>query len=99
MTTQFNTANGMAERRVIENIYTNKEDLEVLFVVIDDKNEHVNAITTSADGKRSLEFFLRDATTKERVNWYVPKAVVHGGISKVLEKARLKSTQTATVCC
>jgi len=80
MTTKFNTANGLPERRVIENIYCLKDVLEVLFVVVDDKNEHVNAITTAPNGKRSLEFFLRDAVTRERVDWYVPKKVVHGGI-------------------
>jgi len=90
MTTAFNTANGLPERRVVENIYALEDKLEVLFVVLDDANEHVNAITTNPEtGKRSLEFFLRSVATKERVHWHVPKAVVHGGIAKVLEKARL----------
>ncbi len=88
MTTGFNAANGRPEVRVIENIYALEEVLEVLFVVINDPNEHVNAIVTDEKGKRSLTFFLRNATTKERVNWYVPKAVVHQGIANVLDKAR-----------
>lgn len=81
MTTAFNSVNGLPERRIIENIYCLKDQLEVLFVVIDDKNEHVNAIITTADGKRTLDFFLRDAVTKERVEWsYAPKKLVLGGI-------------------
>ena len=68
MTTGFNAANGKPEVRVIENIYDLEDVLEVLFVVINEENEHVNAIVTDENGKRSLTFFLRNATTKERVN-------------------------------
>jgi len=88
MTTMFNAANGLPERRIIENIYCLKDKLEVLFVVCDDKNEHVNAININSEGKRQLEFYLRDAATKERVEWLAPKAVVHNGIAAVLRMAR-----------
>jgi hypothetical protein len=72
MTTMFNTANGLPEKRIIENIYLFKDILEVLFVVIGDENEHVNAITTDENGVRHLEFFLRNVETKQRVFWHVP---------------------------
>lgn len=74
--------------RIIENIYAHKDALEVLFVVCGDVNEHVNAISVNADGKRVLEFYLRNAATKERVFWKVPKKIALGGILKVLEMAR-----------
>ena len=85
-------APGAPERRIIENIYTTGEPLyEVLFVMVDDENEHVNAITTDASGARKLEFFMRNSKTKERVPWPAPKAVVTGGIEKVLKAARESS--------
>ena len=87
MTTCFMTATGKPERRVIENIYALEDKLEVLFIVIGDENEHVNAIITNPDGSRKLEFFLRNATTKERVPWDVPKFAPLTGVKKVLDKA------------
>ena len=88
MTTTFNTANGLPERRVIENIYALHDVLEVLFVVENNENEHVNAITINEKGNRQLEFYLRNAATKKRGDWKVPKAVVLGGINAVLKMAR-----------
>ena len=87
MTTQFNLP-GKPERRIIENIYCLEDIHEVLFVVIDGENEHVNAINTFPDGKRSLEFYLLNKITKKRVHWEAPTQVAHGGIVKVLQKAR-----------
>ena len=55
--------------------------------MIGSPHEHVNLITTDAQGVRRLEFFLRDKTTKERVPWPAPKLLAHGGILKVLAKA------------
>lgn len=51
------------------------------------QHEHVNLITTDAQGQRRLEFFLRDKATKERVPWQAPRLLAHGGILKVLKKA------------
>lgn len=78
----------LGPRRIIENIYCDEAALEVLFVVVDAPTEHVNVITTGADGARRLEFFLRDKATRERVPWEAPKAVALGGIAKVLAAAR-----------
>lgn len=83
-------APGNPERRIIENIYAiGAPQWEVLFDVVDDENEHVNAIICdSATGSRKVEFFMRNTKSRERVPWSAPKAVVHGAISKVLQAAR-----------
>lgn len=47
----------------------------------------MNQIITSPQGTRTLEFFLRDKETKERVPWQAPRHMAHGGIVKVLTKA------------
>ena len=77
----------LGERRIVENIYCDAAKHEVLFVVVDAATEHVNLITTDAEGVRRLEFFLRDKATLERAPWHVPKAVAMGGIAKVLAAA------------
>ena len=78
----------LGPRRIIENIYTDDSIFEVKFVVTNDPTEHVNIIHTDAStGKRTLEFYLRDKTTKERLLWHVPKHVALGGIQKVIEMA------------
>lgn len=83
----------LGPRRIIENIYCDEAALEVLFVVVDAPTEHVNVITTDAQGKRLLEFYLRDKVSKLRVPWPAPKAVALGGISKVLAAAASASNQ------
>lgn len=75
------------ENRIIENIYVDDALLEVKFVVVDSDTEHVNIIT-SVDGVRKLEFFARNKHTLERTHWRAPKHVAHGGIMKVLDKAK-----------
>lgn len=89
MTTAFQVAHGMpSERRIIENIYADKDRLEVRFRHVDDENEVVNAILVDETGQRRLEYFLRNAASRERVHWAAPKKVGLGGIQSVLDKAR-----------
>ncbi len=64
----------MGPTRIIENIYHNNRDT-VRFVVVDDPNEHVNFISTDADGKNHLQFFKRNTATLEAVHWPAPMAV------------------------
>ncbi len=78
----------MGPNRITENIYTDESIYEVNFSVANDENDHVNIILTDATGKRTLEFYKRNSTTKERVPWTVPAHVALGGITKVLEMAR-----------
>ncbi len=79
-------------RRVRENIYSDENMHEVIFKLIDEPDEIVNLISTHPEtGKRSLEFFRRNSTTKERVHWAVSAKLPLGGISKVLEMSKQSS--------
>jgi hypothetical protein len=79
----------MGPNRIKENIYSDKQNLEVKFVVIHENNEHVNKIYIDPETSvRTLEFYKRDSTTKERIHWAVPKKVALEGIQKCLEMAR-----------
>jgi hypothetical protein len=76
-------------KRVKENIYADERNLEVKFVVINENNEHVNKIHIDPEtGVRTLEFYKRDSTTKERIHWSAPKKIAVEGIQNCLEMAR-----------
>jgi hypothetical protein len=79
----------MGPTRIIEHIYYDENILEVNFNVTNDEDEHVNIILVDKDtGKRTLEFFKRNSTTKERVQWDVPKHIALAGIVKIFDMAR-----------
>lgn len=69
----MNTPNG--PHTIIENIYADKSIWEIKFVVVNDTFEIVNVINIDPDsGKRTMEFYKRNSTTKEREHWAMPKA-------------------------
>lgn len=74
--------------RIIENIYIDHEELMVRFVTVGGTTEHINAITTDADGVRKLEFFVRDKNTYERTEWQVARNIPLGGVQKCLDRAK-----------
>ncbi len=74
--------------KIIENIYTNDSILEVSFSVVNDPTDHVNIIHTDANGRRTLEFYKRSTSTKERVHWAGPAKIGLAGMVKMFEMAR-----------
>jgi hypothetical protein len=75
--------------RVLENIYSDKSIWEVNFKSLTSDTEIVNLISTDpTTSVRSLEFFLRDSSTKERAYWHGPKAMGLAGIEKTFDVAR-----------
>jgi hypothetical protein len=75
--------------RAKANIYTNESKLEIVFKLVGEETEHINAIAVDEQtGSRHLEFFARDSKSMNRVNWSAPRQVVLDGMQKVLEKAR-----------
>jgi len=78
------------EDRLKENIYTNEAKKELVFKLVGEETEHVNALVVDAKtGLRYLEFYARDGKTMNRIPWEAPRPMVLGGVQKVLEKARL----------
>ena len=79
----------LGPNRIIENIYSNKSTLEIVFDMVNDDSEIVNIIhIDEKTGKRSLEFFKRNSTTKERVVWTAPVNMVIDAIKKTIDHAR-----------
>ncbi len=74
--------------RIVENIYFDEAIHEVNFSVINDPTDHVNIIHTDANGKRTLEFYKRNTSTKERVHWNGPAKMGLAGMVKIFEMAR-----------
>ena len=82
------------KRRVVETVWFDPVKLEVSCIavredgIVDEghQEEIVNAITTDEAGVRKLEFFLRDAETKDRHEWSVPKSHTLATIAKCFEK-------------
>jgi hypothetical protein len=77
---------GPNKTRVFENIYADESIHEVKFRVANDDAEHVNVILCK-DGVRTLEFYKRLSSDKEKVHWAVPGKMALGGIQKVLDMA------------
>ena len=79
----------MGPNRIIENIYTDESIFEVNFDVVTDDTEIVNVILTdTATGKRTLEFYKRSSSTKERLHWAVPAKIGRAACDKIFEMAR-----------
>jgi hypothetical protein len=79
----------MGPNRIKENIYTDEKNLEVKFVIVDEKGEIVNRIVNDPETNvRILEFYQRDSTSKERIHWAAPKKVGISGLQKCLEMAK-----------
>ncbi len=76
----------LGPRRIIENIY--HKPYEVKFCVTNDESEHVNVIHIEPNN-RSVEFYLRNTKTLERMHWSAPKPMVLAAITKIYEAARL----------
>lgn len=79
----------LGPKSIIENIYERKDDLEVVFQNVGSDDEIVNAITIDKDTDvRTLSFFQRKISTKERLEWAVPLSVVQNGVDKTIEHAK-----------
>jgi hypothetical protein len=79
----------MGPHRIIENIYPDKENFEIKFVDVDENSEIVNRIVIDPASKsRSLEFYKRDSTSKQRIHWAIPRKGGEEGIRKCLEMAK-----------
>jgi hypothetical protein len=70
----------------VSDIYADESIHEVKFRVANDDAEHVNVILCK-DGVRTLEFYKRLSSDKEKVHWAVPGKMALGGIQKVLDMA------------
>ena len=73
---------------IVENIYSDKSILEIKFASANENYEIVNVIHVDADtGKRTLEFYKRNSTTKQREHWAVPKANATASFEKMYDYA------------
>ena len=90
-----------------EHIFVDDKDRTVIFHVQpgsaagEQGTEHMNEIVEHAGTEAgapttySVDFYLRDATTKQRVPWHAPKALALGGIEKVIARARVLQQEAA----